>query len=60
MTSEITILTASHDHQAELLAEAEARRLTRSIDSNAEGTNQPAKRRLGILLRRLAGAPSFA
>ena len=60
MTAEINILIAAQDHQAELLAEADARRLTRTIDSNTEGTNQPAKRRLGILLRRLAGAPSFA
>ncbi len=60
MTAEINILIAAQDHQTELLAEAEARRLTRTIDSNAEGANQPAKRRLGILLRRLAGAPSFA
>jgi hypothetical protein len=26
----------------------------------AEETNQPAKHRLGILLRRLAGAPAFS
>ncbi len=60
MTAEINILIAAQNHQADLLAEADARRLTRTIDSNAEGTNQPARRRLGILLRRLAGAPSFA
>ena len=47
-------------HQAELLAEADARRLTRTTHSPADGPFQPAKRRLTILLRRLAGAPTFA
>ena len=60
MTAEINILTAAHDHQAELLAEADARRLTRSTDLHADGAVPPAKRRLTILLRRLAGAPTFA
>ena len=60
MTAEINLLIAAHDHQAELLAEADARRLTRSTDLHADGPVQPAKRRLTILLRRLAGAPTFA
>ena len=60
MTAEINILIAAQYHQAELLAEADARRLTRTTDLHADGPLQPAKRRLTILLRRLAGAPSFA
>ena len=60
MTSEISILTAAHDHQAELLAEADARRLTRRTDAPTVGAQPPAKQRLNSVLRRLAGAPSFA
>ena len=60
MTAEIDILIAAHDHQADLLAEAEARRLTRALKLPADGAVQPAKRRLTVLLRRLAGAPSVA
>ena len=60
MTAEINILTAAQDHQAELLAEAAARRLIRSTDLHADSPQQPATRRLTILLRRLAGAPTFA
>ena len=60
MTAEINILIAAQDHQAELLAEADARRLARSTDLQADGSAQPAKRRLTILLRRLAGAPTYA
>lgn len=60
MTAEIDILIAAHDHQAELLAEADARRLLRTSDLYASGSQRPARRRLTILLRRLAGAPSFA
>jgi hypothetical protein len=60
MTAEINILIAAQDHQAELLAEADARRLTRSTDLDAASPLQPAKRRLTILLRRLAGAPTYA
>jgi hypothetical protein len=60
MTAEINILIAAQDHQAELLAEADARRLIRSTDQHADSPLQPAKRRLTILLRRLACAPTFA
>lgn len=60
MTAEISIAIAAQGHQAGLLAEADARRLLRSTDLHAGGPIQPAKRRLTILLRRLAGAPSFA
>jgi hypothetical protein len=60
MTAEINLLTAAHDHQADLLAEAEARRLTRRTRSqNAESPSR-SNGRLGTLLRRLAGAPTFA
>ena len=60
MTAEISILIAAHDHQAELLAEVDARRLARSSDAHGDGSAQPAKRRLTIILRRLAGAPTYA
>lgn len=60
MTAEINILIAAQDPQADLLAEAAARRLIRSTESGADGLLQPAKRRLTILLRRLAGAPTLA
>ena len=60
MTAEINILIAAQDHQAALLAETDARRLIRSTELAADGPLQPAKRRLTILLRRLAGAPAFA
>lgn len=60
MTAEINILIAARDQQARLLAEADARRLIRSTDLHAEGPLQPARRRLTLLLRRLAGAPTFA
>ena len=60
MTAEIDILTAARYHQADLLAEAEARRLARSIEMPAAGSHQPTKRRLTLLLRRLTGAPTFA
>ena len=58
--TEIDILTTARNRQAELLAEAHARRLARSFELPATGSDQPAKRRLAILLRRLAGVPTFA
>ncbi|MDF2733941.1 MAG: hypothetical protein K0S97_564 [Chloroflexota bacterium] len=60
MSAEINILIAAQDHQADLLAEADARRLARSTDLHDDGPLQPTKRRLAIILRRLAGAPTFA
>ena len=60
MTSEINILIAAQDHHAELLAEADARRLARASNVHADASHPPARRRLTILLRRLAGAPTFA
>ena len=60
MTAEINILIAARDHQADLLAEADARRLTRTIKHPAHEPHLPAKQRLTLLLRRIAGAPSAA
>ncbi len=60
MTAEITILTAAHDHQTELLADAEARRLLRRSAAPTSGSQPVARQRLNTLLRRLAGATSFA
>ena len=60
MTAEIHILIAAQDHQAASLAEADARRLIRSAELQGDGPARPATRRLAVLLRRLAGAPSFA
>ncbi len=51
-------ITAQH-HQADLLAEAAARRLLRT-SGPAREEPVPAGRRLQTLLRRLAGAPTFA
>ena len=59
MFAEIDFQTAAQYHQAELLAEASARRLARTTDRRPDEP-RPAKRRLGALLRRLAGAPAFA
>ncbi len=59
MTAEINIMIAAQDHQAALLAEADARRLIRRSDSSTAGSQPAAKQRLNTLLRRLAGAPSF-
>ncbi len=59
MASEFDIQINAQHHQAELLGEAAARRLTRSTELRREYPAQ-APRRLQNLLRRLAGAPSFA
>ena len=59
MASEFDLQSAAQYHQTELLAEANARRLTRSIEITRE-TPAPTARRLQTLLRRLAGAPTFA
>ncbi len=60
MTAEINLLIAAQDHQTELLAEAEARRLIRRTDSPTTASQPATKQRLNTLLRRLAGAPTFA
>lgn len=59
MFSEIDFQITAQDHQAELLAQASARRLARTNDRRPDQP-RPARRRLGALLRRLAGAPAFA
>lgn len=59
MFSEIDFQIAAQDRQATLLAEASSRRLTRaSEDRPVEPA--PATNRLQTLLRRIAGAPTFA
>jgi len=59
MFAEIDFQVAAQDRQADLLAEASARRLLRSDETRAD-TPLPARRRLQVLLRRIAGAPAFA
>lgn len=59
MASEFDIITAGRTHQADLLAEAQTRRLLSVRITTAEEPRQPG-RRLQTLLRRLAGAPTFA
>lgn len=60
MTAEIDLLIAAQDRQAGLLAEAEARRLTRRTDAASTTPQRPVGARLNTLIRRLAGAPSFS
>ena len=59
MASEFDFQTNAQYHQNELLAEAATRRLTRSSEIRRESTESTG-RRLQTLLRRLAGAPTFA
>lgn len=59
MASEFDFQFNAQHHQDELLAEATARRLTRSPEIRRE-TPETTGRRLRTLLRRLAGAPTFA
>jgi hypothetical protein len=59
MASEFDLQSAGQYHQNELLAEANARRLTRSAEPRRDDA-APTARRLQTLLRRLAGAPTFA
>jgi len=59
MFSEIDFQTTAQDRQASLLAEATARRMTRN-DQDRPTESLPTSRRLQTLLRRLAGAPTFA
>jgi hypothetical protein len=60
MTAEISFQIAAQARQDALLAEADARRLTRAMHRHPDTTPQPTRRRLSILLRRLAGAPTVA
>jgi hypothetical protein len=59
MTTEFNVQFNAQHHQAELLAEAAARRLTRPASVQRDDP-APTGRRLQTLLRRLAGAPTFA
>jgi hypothetical protein len=59
MASEFDLQFNAQHHQNELLAEAHARRLTRTTEIRRDD-NAPASRRLQTLLRRIAGAPTFA
>ena len=59
MASEFDLQTAARYHQDELLAEARAHRLNRTHDDRRDDPS-PTGRRLQALLRRLAGAPSYA
>lgn len=59
MFSEIDFQTAAQDRQATLLAEASARRIARASQERP-GEPIPSGHRLQTLLRRLAGAPTFA
>jgi hypothetical protein len=59
MASELDFQIAAQHRQAELLGEAALRRLTRT-DTNRRDEPLPSGRRLQTLLRRIAGAPTFA
>jgi len=59
MFSEIDFQTTAQDHQATLLAEASARRMSR-VSQERPSEPFPTTRRLQTLLRRIAGAPTFA
>jgi hypothetical protein len=59
MFSEIDFQTAAQDRQATLLAEATTRRLIR-VSQDRPDEPQPTTSRLQTLLRRIAGAPTFA
>jgi hypothetical protein len=59
MASEFDLQIAAQHHQDELLAEASARRTNRTTHERRHDP-APTGRRLQALLRRLAGAPSFA
>lgn len=59
MFSEIDFQITAQDRQATLLAEASARRMTRASQDRPNDP-APTSRRLQTLLRRIAGAPTFA
>ena len=59
MKSELDWLITTEYRQSELLREAALRRLTRT-DSLPREEPLPSGRRLRTLLRRIAGAPTFA
>jgi hypothetical protein len=59
MATEFDFQIAARHHQDDLLAEATARRLTRTVTVRRDDS-APTGRRLQTLLRRIAGAPTFA
>lgn len=59
MSSEIDFQTTAQDRQATLLAEASDRRMVRASQDRPSERIQ-ATSRLQTLLRRIAGAPTFA
>jgi len=59
MAAEFDLQMAAQHHQIELLTEASARRRIRTTELRRD-EHMPTGRRLQALLRRLAGAPSFA
>jgi hypothetical protein len=59
MFSEIDFQVAAQDRQATLLAEASSRRLTR-VSQERPSEPHLTTGRLQTLLRRIAGAPTFA
>jgi hypothetical protein len=59
MAAEYDFQINAQHHQAELLAEATARRLLRTSAPRPQDPI-PGGRRLQTLLRRLAGSPGFA
>ena len=59
MGSEFDLHVAAQYHRDMLLAEAATHRLTRTVDVRTKDP-APAGRRLQTLLRRIAGAPTFA
>lgn len=59
MTTEFDFQINAQHHQADLLAEAAARRLTRTVSVRRDDP-APSGRRLQTILRRIAGAPTFA
>ena len=59
MATEYDFQITAQNHQADLLAEAAARRMTRTVSVRRDDA-APTGRRLQTLLRRIAGAPTFA
>jgi hypothetical protein len=59
MTSEFEMQITARIHQDELLEEAATRRLLRTSEHRDE-FDRPVNIRIKTLLRRLAGAPTFA
>lgn len=59
MSAELDLITTARHHQADLLAEAANRRLLR-VSRPIQPEPLQNGRRIQTLLRRIAGAPTFA